>query len=326
MPSTPQNDTPRKHPYTPTTNRKGLFSDGVWHCDCDPRLPASYFIVKKTGPNRGRGFYTCQEPKGTGCGFFLWEESATPREMRTVLENSRSEPESAMEPAPPPPAKRQKRVLDSQSTASTDSDNDDEFGDFPLSPADVQEVIAVAERNSAYPETPRKPARTDYMATPSTKRKRDEAKTLLTPVTSHGGDSFMTPSTSRLKGILWDRNEQSGASSSTAMLTPANGGDGRSEDARGEGYELTEEAMDILRNEAISNQSSSALRQLLNKFALRASGVARGREITRVALKTKDAKIAELQQRISTLESEREMDKAVIRRLRGDIRSYGTTT
>jgi hypothetical protein len=33
----------------------GLFSDGIWHCDCDlsPRLPAEHFVVKKESPNKG---------------------------------------------------------------------------------------------------------------------------------------------------------------------------------------------------------------------------------------------------------------------------------
>jgi hypothetical protein len=33
---------------------KGLFERGVWKCDCDPRLPAVHFQVKKVGPTKGR--------------------------------------------------------------------------------------------------------------------------------------------------------------------------------------------------------------------------------------------------------------------------------
>lgn len=33
----------------------GLFADGIWHCDCDcnPRLPAERFQVKKESANKG---------------------------------------------------------------------------------------------------------------------------------------------------------------------------------------------------------------------------------------------------------------------------------
>lgn len=33
---------------------KGLFSDGTWKCNCDPRLPAQQFQTKNGGKNHGR--------------------------------------------------------------------------------------------------------------------------------------------------------------------------------------------------------------------------------------------------------------------------------
>ncbi|KAF1825914.1 uncharacterized protein K489DRAFT_406721 [Dissoconium aciculare CBS 342.82] len=81
---------------TSTNNAKatarGVFADGVWHCDCTPRLPAEHFKVKKEGTNKGRWFYTCQLDADKRCGFFLWDEEAKPREAAAVLGNSRSEP------------------------------------------------------------------------------------------------------------------------------------------------------------------------------------------------------------------------------------------
>lgn len=35
------------------TNR-GRFSDGVWYCDCEPRLPGNRFQTKNKGVNHGR--------------------------------------------------------------------------------------------------------------------------------------------------------------------------------------------------------------------------------------------------------------------------------
>ena len=111
---------------------KGLFSDGVWHCNCDPRLPAQRFQTKNGGKNHGRWckspmqaiylshvehlprfplkvkkrawlndptsvVYTCQQAQPKRCDFFLWDDDAKPREAAAVLSNSRTEP------VPPPP-------------------------------------------------------------------------------------------------------------------------------------------------------------------------------------------------------------------------------
>ena len=72
--------------------KRGLFSDGIWLCDCSPRLPAEHFKVKKDGANHGRWFYTCQNSEGRRCGFFLWDEDAKPREEAAVLSGKRDEP------------------------------------------------------------------------------------------------------------------------------------------------------------------------------------------------------------------------------------------
>ncbi|PYI19649.1 hypothetical protein BO99DRAFT_402451 [Aspergillus violaceofuscus CBS 115571] len=71
---------------------KGLFVEGMWHCNCPDRKPANKFQVKNHGTNHGRYFYTCQSQK---CDFFLWASDAELREKATVLSNSRSEPNPA---------------------------------------------------------------------------------------------------------------------------------------------------------------------------------------------------------------------------------------
>ncbi|KAL9080181.1 MAG: hypothetical protein Q9157_001026 [Trypethelium eluteriae] len=92
----------RRKGNIPSRNRaRGAFVNGAWHCkriflpyesqlitvgDCEPRLPAEHFKVKKEGPNH---VYTCQSKK---CGFFLWDEDAKPREEAAILTNSRNEP------------------------------------------------------------------------------------------------------------------------------------------------------------------------------------------------------------------------------------------
>ena len=76
-----------------STEPKGVFTDGIWHCECKPRLPAEHFKVKKETKNKGRWFYTCQNQAEKRCDFFLWDEDAKLREEGAVLNNSRSQPQ-----------------------------------------------------------------------------------------------------------------------------------------------------------------------------------------------------------------------------------------
>ncbi|KAI1640325.1 hypothetical protein F4809DRAFT_481558 [Biscogniauxia mediterranea] len=71
----------------------GIFRNGIWYCNCRPRLPAHQFTVKRDTENRGRTFYTCQHERGkeNKCDFWLWAEEARARETNALLSNSRSE-------------------------------------------------------------------------------------------------------------------------------------------------------------------------------------------------------------------------------------------
>jgi len=210
---------------------------------------------------------------------------------------------------------------------------EDEYGDFSLPLEEEKEMAKVVEQvEMRSPETPRKAIKTSHFATPGSKRKWEE-DTLPTPVT--GGvragtsintagkddDIFSTP-TSRLKGGMWDGNERFGMRSPSS--TPSQYQEStEAPDDRGERvhqpYDISEEVMDLLKDQQIDDETTANLRGLLNKHALKISGIAKGRDITRVALKAKDTKIAELQQKIAALEAERAMDKTVIRHFKSDM-------
>ncbi|KAI5866882.1 hypothetical protein GGS23DRAFT_552540 [Durotheca rogersii] len=86
---------PADAPATPSGKvpLNGCFLNGVWHCNCIPRLPAVSLQAKKESANKGRSFYTCQKDrnKKNKCGFFLWAEDARRREMGSLMSNSRTE-------------------------------------------------------------------------------------------------------------------------------------------------------------------------------------------------------------------------------------------
>jgi hypothetical protein len=212
--------------------------------------------------------------------------------------------------------------------------DEDEFGSFSLLPEIEREMVNVADQaEMRSPETPQKAARTRYLITPGSKRKREE-DTLPTPVT--GGhkttagcssglddDDFFGTSSHTLRGTGgWDGNDHFGFRSPSATPSHYQEPTEQVED-RGErvqhGYDISEEVMELLSDQHIDEEIAVNLRELLNKHALKISGITKGRDITRVALKAKDAKIAELQQKITALEAERDLDKTIIRHFKSDM-------
>jgi hypothetical protein len=238
------------------------------------------------------------------------------------MNNSRTEPDRTptqytKKPDAPPSRNRTKDLGNS---------DEDEFGEFPLSAQDVEEVShqVYGREPSAtpLPETPRKAIKTEYAITPGSKRKREE-DVLPTPSTRGLRDEDVFAS-GRLQGHTWDGNERSGLRSPSATPTPSRFmnalQDAKSQPEKSkQGYDISEEVMGLLKDQHIDNDTSSALQSLLSKHAMKFSGIAKGRDITRVALKAKDVKIAELQQKITALETEREMDKTIIRTFKSDM-------
>ena len=66
-------------------------------------------------------------------------------------------------------------------------------------------------------------------------------------------------------------------------------------------------------------EAITVIKAICNRQMLKMQGIAKGRDISRQVIKTKEAKIAELQGKIAGLEAERETNRAVIRHLRRDM-------
>ncbi|RYP74595.1 hypothetical protein DL771_002861 [Monosporascus sp. 5C6A] len=71
----------------PPSRPDGLLRNGVWYCNCTPRLPAVQFTVRRETKNKGRSFYGCPKKRSEGnqCDLFLWAEDARSREVDAVL-------------------------------------------------------------------------------------------------------------------------------------------------------------------------------------------------------------------------------------------------
>lgn len=331
------------------TQQRGLFADGIWHCDCEPRLPAEHFRVKKEGKNQGRWFYTCQQHEQQRCGFFLWDEDAKPREEAAVLSNSRTEPQgesvqtgwhAGREPTEPVTGKglfggnQRIKAEDDESTDSPSPDSSSETlraapskskrtaqdamldeEDWGFKQSD-DEAIATAVGKAAM-QTPLKAQKTGVYATPATtttKRKLPWLEQPATPSesTHHPESYFDTPSKQQATtSALGDPRTPSVAAPVPAAATPSpptrhrdafvNPADSTSA--------LTTEVLNTLSGVHVPPDTLLTLRSILSKHDLRAQGVVKGRDISRLALKAKDAKIAELQARIASLEAHWEVER-----------------
>ncbi|KAJ9656996.1 hypothetical protein H2198_004596 [Neophaeococcomyces mojaviensis] len=215
------------------TSKRGLFVDGIWHCDCEPRLPAEKFQVKNGGKNHGRWFYTCQKPQLKRCSFFLWSDDAKVREEAAVLSNSRNEP-STKPPLPAAPVKKleaprtpmrqtkiqpitpvskprniEQEIKSKAGTSKVDDHNesfdwsssaDEELADF----AETLESNMTRQLQENTDESPQRATKTFEFASPS-KRKHYEMEKQGTMAHESDSDStelisnddlFLTPSTS----------------------------------------------------------------------------------------------------------------------------------
>lgn len=293
--------------------------------------------------------YTCQKGQLTRCDFFLWDDEAKPREVAAVLNNSRSEPP----PAPQTPSRRpafgnrpvtptdrsgteSPDVITPLTPSETPSTNmqtrkaldkalekeEDTFG-WPTS--DDDELSKVADRVSmAPPETPRKAAKTDIFTTPGKKRhgEMDNGATTTAALPTPGSDDVFTSSATGTRGKdIFSAASAAWLLSPDETPTPLRYRDGFVGTSPGGESELVKDVGDALREISLhlGQNVMEALRPVLDRYALRTQGIAKGRDISRVAVKAKEEKIVELQGRIAVLEAERETNRAVIRHLRRDL-------
>ncbi|KIW20899.1 hypothetical protein PV08_01478 [Exophiala spinifera] len=306
------------------TSKRGLFLGGVWQCDCEPRLPADKFQVKNGGKNHGRWFYTCQKPQHKRCKFFLWTDDAKVREEAAVLSNSRSEPPAqpqtprkprAAEIPPTPDTKTSKFGSDRagrvQEKYQGKSEADSSFDWSSSNDEALLEAELQTSKEQVPFETPKKAARTLSTTSPGKRvfRQSAEQDNDADDTWPLSDDVFATPSTSTKSGVA-------------GLLSP---GDTPARDRSqfvvpdSAPSALAVEVLAVLSKVPLSSEVKKELIDLLNRHDLRTQGIIKGRDITRLAVQSKEKKIAELQARIGALEAERETNRAVISHMKHDI-------
>lgn len=236
--------------------------------------------------------------------------------MRSVINRSQREPQISK-------TEGRYEGVNTKWIRNLGKEDEDEPTDWPSEQAAEKKTMQFAEPTyPSYPETPRKASKTGPYLTPGSKRKPGE-DSLLTPATNSGHAFLGASSPTKRGGDLSNWVDPFGLHNPPQTPTPSRFRGANTpiaQDNHTYPYnDATDEIMELLKDQHIDEGTMSSLRELLNKQALRVSGIVKGRDITRVALKSRDAKIADLQQKITALESERERDKSIIKHLKSDM-------
>jgi hypothetical protein len=246
----------------------------------------------------------------------------------------------------PPPAYSSQRHNPSGAkrkadVANLDGDHDsgdDELLPWPLTGQEEQDLIDAADSVVPAPETPRKAVKTGVYATPATtvEKKRtlpwlqeqlDESGMPETPsiFASHQNDHLDSPSKQSRKTLPPIPEQPYPPTPTLQANTPdvysrLSSNQGRYKDALANAPDctssLTNEVLAALSDTRVPDDVLTTLRGILSKHDLKFQGVVKGRDISRLALKAKEAKIVELHAKVASLEAERELDRGVIKSLR----------
>lgn len=324
---------------------RGRFVDRIWHCECDPRLPAEHFKVKKEGPNKGRWFYTCQKAQEERCGFFLWDEDAEPRMQAALMHGGGSEttsdpttaqhdygvqPTNAAPPAQTKTAPHEASLIrESNPRKRTlpwvndkdgdDSSTDDEALPWPSTVTDPSNQDHNPRNANVSPppfSTPRKAQKTSLAATPASHLRENTG--LATPHTSTTTNGRFTdphikaeadpqtPTPARFQDL-----------STTAAITPSKSGS-----------DIMHTVLSYLQTcrTNLSADHRAGLRAILETHNHQVRGFIKGRDVAREAVKAKDAKIADLTTRIEALESDLELYRARVKSLKSGRDSASSLT
>jgi hypothetical protein len=255
-----------------------------------------------------------------------------------VLSNSHSEPASApiqgTSSVPQTPKKpvstAQQPTPDTRTRKQADCDKTVDFKheDFDWPSSDDEALARVAAQASAdlpppQPvfETPRKAARTSKFPSPGkrTHAEMDKESTTMMAL-QNVSDIFTTPATSH-------RSQNSGLASPFPIPAQGRSQKDQFQATAPEPSTLAQSALEILRKNPIPllPSTEAELIDLLNKHDLRTQGITKGRDLSRVAVAAREKRIAELQNRITGLEMEKETQRQVIGHLKSDIASTTPT-
>lgn len=295
--------------------RCGFF---LWEEDAKPREEAAVLSGKRREPG-GQDGWTAGRQRSD-------EPNAGPRPKGLFEKNARrvvdSGDESTESEDLPPNYSTQPSITNGTKRSAYHAQLDEaEFDSWSLDEDDEKRLAKSADTGA--PITPYKAQKTGVYATPATTAKRKLPWLEQPPnetATKPTEDYFSTPSkqpnhSSNTQSTFTEPGTPTARPSLATASTPSP--PTRHRDAlvnpADDASSLTSEVLSALSSAPISADTISNVRSILTKHDLRAQGIKKGRDVSRLALRAKDAKIAELQARIASLEADRELERGLDR-------------
>lgn len=341
--------TPRRHKHMdntesapPSSQKKrlnGLFRDGEWWCNCEPRQHAAHLQVRKEIPSKGQWFFNCRSRPQ--CDFFLWEDQANLRETGGLTHNG----EEILRPKTPSFTQRPltsfgiqvtpggRRLSDSsadsiavamQIPCSPSSKRkrdafDDDGDDFGHLNSDDERQLAVVADNSAKKSKPSPAALDnapkDAYTTPTANRTVDTIAGLPTPSVTR---TLFPKTDKRHKSVSFKYHPDSASTTPTVSnttqpsATPSSIPPTKDDD-------MAEQILSLLHPQKLDPAVLKSVMALLETSARKMRGVELGRESARAAARSKDVKIARLQERVAALENKDRMNQSQLTDMKAGI-------
>ncbi|CAM1506554.1 Fc.00g061950.m01.CDS01 [Cosmosporella sp. VM-42] len=358
MPATPRKPPADQQAQTPASQKKrldkGLWKDGQWWCNCEPRKKATLRETKK-GRNQGKLFWTCNVYPY--CDFFLWRDQAKAREAgpasptEETAESSRSKaPAFTQRPLTAfgyqvTPGRRLSDVATAGSgvaadaTDLTDSDEELEFQPSstlaemgtPCPPSSKRKRDAF-EEDTEFSDLDSDEERQLAAIADKSAEKIRAAKAPITPSNTRTHDvvnGLPTPSVARTlfpgsdakrqKQVTFEDTPSSATLSATVTPSTVRSQAPPSSSPPDTSYDVTDEVMTLLRGQNIEPDVLTSVQSVLTTSARKAKGIAMGRESARASLKARDDRIAALQERIVALENKERMHHSRVTNIKANL-------
>ncbi|KAK9455643.1 hypothetical protein V1511DRAFT_498345 [Dipodascopsis uninucleata] len=295
------------------TELKGIFENGIWKCNCDPRQPAALRQVQKQTANHGRMFYTCPSTLDQ-CGFFLWEEDAKIREGPPV--QSKASQHSTMSMSSQYSRHHREREKERNSTGTSWSDDEKiDRDEIRKSSFDL-----TSERSRNYS------SERGLLRTPTRTSTFDPSSQLYTPpeTTASTNDTLRSSILMQPLGVARDLSE-----SSLTLANIASSSSSSSSAAIAQSASTAELHMLLQDTRTKMSEMINAIESKLTIHDRVVQGVVRGRDSVRTALSEKDMIIADLKQEIGKLTEKEQVYEAMnsalqieIKRLKKELVEY----
>ncbi|KAL2756432.1 hypothetical protein ACRALDRAFT_1093649 [Sodiomyces alcalophilus JCM 7366] len=330
-------------PFTPSRRKRpnGLYDNGTWYCNCEPRKVPSSYTVKKPGPTKGKSFLRCHD-----CNFFMWNEDAA---QFPVTESQAPTPDTATRRTPspkkaktmfeffpkspkPPTAQKRKRVQFEEDYIGDESSDEERqlleaversarkmqrtgaagpvsTPTAPTATSSSTTMAATSGGEDALPRQPNPPTARTLFAGPDTKRQNTSQ---ITPTTSSAA------SAAPAKTGLPSPTATPTANRRKQVATPA-GPEHEHHKHDTADTALRDEVMALLQGQPIPPAVARSVREALDRQVERARGLAKGRDAVRDLLRQKDEKVAQLQDRVVALENKLRAERDTRTNMRAGI-------